>query len=410
MEEPQATTIDKQRIQFMLFVNHYSKGDQQAKMIRQVLSDLGGDDCFGLQVVHISSQPSLVEYFRLVAIPALVKTEPLPTQVLTGSDLAQQLRYWWPRWKISLQEEALPQLGDKHLSNGEGVIGPEGVMLPAGISRQVFQLSDEVFRLKQESEALEEQLKFRDRVIAILAHDLRTPLTTASLAIETLEKGLKQSQQLAASIEASGSTVSNGAIPSAVELSDDMMLRLADQARSQLRKLDRMMDDILQAAQGEADQLSIQPEKLNLQRLCHDMTLQLRDRLSAKSLHMDADIPSDLPPVCADAERIRQVLNNLFDNAIKYTPAGGHLSIACLHRTSQTVQISLCDTGPGIPAEAEETIFDDAFRLPRDQQTSGYGIGLSLCRRIICAHYGRIWVSPRSPHGSCFHFTLPVYF
>ncbi len=407
MEEPQATTIDKQRVQFMLFVNHYSKGDQQAQLIRQALSELGGDDCFGLQVVHISSQPSLVEYFRLVAIPALVKTEPLPTQVLTGTDLVQQLRYWWPRWQIALQEESLPQFNDKRLPS-EGVIGPEGVMLPAGISRQVFQLSDEVFRLKQESEALEEQLKFRDRVIAILAHDLRTPLTTASLAIETLEKGLKQSQQWLAAADVPAP--SGGAIPNHSPLSDEMMLRLADQARSQLRKLDRMMDDILQAAQGEADQLSIQPEKLNLQRLCHDIMLQLRDRLSAKSLHMDADIPTDLPPVCADAERIRQVLNNLFDNAIKYTPAGGRLSLACLHRTSQTVQISLCDTGPGIPPEAEETIFDDAFRLPRDQQTSGYGIGLSLCRRIICAHYGRIWVSPRSPHGSCFHFTLPVYF
>jgi two-component system clock-associated histidine kinase SasA len=78
-----------------------------------------------------------------------------------------------------------------------------------------------------------------------------------------------------------------------------------------------------------------------------------------------------------------------------------------LHRTLQKVQVSVCDNGPGIPSENRDRIFEERFRLKRDQDKDGYGLGLSLCQRIIRAHYGQIWVDS-SPNGSCFHFTLPV--
>lgn len=400
MEEVLTTTLNQRPVELILFVKHRARADKQVGLIRQALLELTEENKFGLKVVQVSAQPPLVEHFKLVAVPALVKAHPSPAQVLMGGDFARQLRYWWPRWQTAMQEAAAQSQAQ---APADRQPEPESFELAVGVSEQVFYLSDEVFRLKQENEALGEQLRFRDRIIAILAHDLRSPLTTAILGIETLEVGLKQ---MSPSIPDPVATVP--AEP--VALSPEMLLKLAHQARGQLRKLDHMMDDILRAAQGDGDQLLIQPQKLNLGQLCQDVIAQLSDRLCAKSQSIKTDIPSDLPLVCADPERIRQVLANLCDNAIKYTPVGGQLALACLHRTSQTVQISLCDTGPGIPAGAEETIFDDAFRLPRDQKTSGYGIGLSLCRRIVCAHYGRIWVSPRSPNGSCFHFTLPVDF
>jgi two-component system clock-associated histidine kinase SasA len=116
-----------------------------------------------------------------------------------------------------------------------------------------------------------------------------------------------------------------------------------------------------------------------------------------------------LPSVLADKERVRQVIVNLLDNAIKYTPAGGTISLSILHRTTQKVQVSVCDNGPGIPMENQERIFEDHFRLERDEKKEGYGIGLSLCQRIIRAHYGQIWVDSTDNHGSCFQFTLPVF-
>jgi two-component system, OmpR family, clock-associated histidine kinase SasA len=80
-----------------------------------------------------------------------------------------------------------------------------------------------------------------------------------------------------------------------------------------------------------------------------------------------------------------------------------------LHRTTQKVQVSIMDDGPGIPIEKQKAIFHDAFRLERDELQEGYGIGLALCQRIIRAHYGQIWVDSTPNEGSSFNFTLPVY-
>jgi two-component system clock-associated histidine kinase SasA len=135
----------------------------------------------------------------------------------------------------------------------------------------------------------------------------------------------------------------------------------------------------------------------------------MQEQFQAKSQIVETDIPQDLPAVHADSELVRQVLINLLDNANKYTPKGGKIQVSMLHRTTQKVQVSVCDTGPGIPKENRDRIFENHFRLKRDQGKDGYGIGLSLCQRIIRAHYGRIWVDSSPKGGGCFHFTLPIY-
>ncbi|MEM1427271.1 MAG: ATP-binding protein, partial [Cyanobacteria bacterium P01_H01_bin.130] len=114
------------------------------------------------------------------------------------------------------------------------------------------------------------------------------------------------------------------------------------------------------------------------------------------------------PPVHGDRDRLSQVVLNLLDNAVKFTPEGGEITLSLLHRTTYKVQFSLCDTGPGIPEAAQDAIFQEGVRL-KETQTSGYGIGLAVCRQLIRAHHGKIWVNSRPDEGSCFHFTLPVY-
>ena len=98
----------------------------------------------------------------------------------------------------------------------------------------------------------------------------------------------------------------------------------------------------------------------------------------------------------------------MLDNAIKYTPKEGKISFSLMHRTSYKIQGSICDTGPGIPESAQESIFQEGVHLDPDNN-SGYGIVLAACRQLIRAHHGKIWVSSRPNEGSCFHFTLPVY-
>ncbi|MBW4540536.1 MAG: histidine kinase [Myxacorys chilensis ATA2-1-KO14] len=376
-------------LQILLFVDQRPNSKEQIRQIRSFFKKRESDNRFELQIVDVGEQPYLAEHFRLVATPALIKIHPEPRQILTGSDLVAQLERWWSRWQRAaeeflLEEDAIAKSAKVDASKTTGV---RSVIQSA----ELLKLSDEVFRLNQEREELKLQLQFKDQIIAMLAHDLRNPLTAASIAVETLEIGHK-----------SGDRQSSRFTPV-------LILQLLNHARSQLRTIDRMITDILQAAKGSSAELHIQPQKLDLGAMCREALDSLHARSQAKHLKVNTDIPNDLPFVYADPERVRQVFVNILDNAIKYTPTNGAIHVSILHRTTQKVQVSICDSGPGIPEDNRERIFEDHFRLQRDQAQDGYGIGLSLCQRIVRSHYGQIWVDSTPNQGSCFHFTLPVF-
>lgn len=379
-------------LQLLLFVDGRPKSRQQVQRIRAYLKELQAEYSFELQTIDVGQQPYLAEHFKLVATPALIKIHPEPRQVLAGSNIIAQLKNWWPRWQtavdayLKLQEDLQERIDDT-----ARVTSPKSTIRSVAVSAELIRLSDEIFRLKQEKDNLQEQLHFKDRVIGMLAHDLRNPLTAAAIAIETLQSNYNletgQFQRLKPSLTA----------------------HLLKQARNQTKVIDRMIADLLQVGRGKDTEFPILPQKVQLGKLCLDVLEELCDRYTAKSQQVETDIPNDLPYVYADPERIRQVLVNLLDNAIKYTPEGGKISIAGLHRTTQKVQFSIGDTGPGIPVENRDRIFENHFRLQRDEGTEGYGIGLCLCQRIVLAHYGQIWVDSAPNNGAWFHFTLPVY-
>ncbi len=341
-------------------------------------------------MIDVGEQPYLAEHFRLVATPALIKIHPDPRQTLTGTNLVAQLKDCWSRWQTSVENFLEDQVELKSTVE-QATSVPASKNSSIAHSSELLQLTDEIFNLKQEKEDLQAQLQFKDQIISMLAHDLRNPLTAASIAIETLEIGHKAQ-------EGQG-----------YRLTPAMTAQLLKHGRSQIRNIDRMITDILQAARGTSVELQIVPQKLELGALCESVLENLEERFRAKSQQVDTDIPTDLPIVYADEERVRQVLTNILDNATKYTPIDGIIHVSMLHRTAQKVQVSICDDGPGVPEENRDRIFEDHFRLQRDQAQDGYGIGLSLCQRIVRAHYGQIWVDSVPNQGSCFHFTLPVY-
>ncbi|MCC5615120.1 histidine kinase [Nostoc sp. CHAB 5836] len=379
-------------LQLLLFIDGRPKSRQQVQRIRAYLKELQAEYSFELQTIDVGQQPYLAEHFKLVATPALIKIHPEPRQVLAGSNIIAQLKNWWPRWQaavdtyLKLQEDLQERIEDNTRA-----ISPKSTIRSVAVSAELIRLSDEIFRLKQEKDNLQEQLQFKDRVIAMLAHDLRNPLTAAAIAIETLQ---------------SNYNLETGQFQ---RLKPSMTAHLLKQARNQTKIIDRMIADLLQVGRGKDTEFPILPQKVQLGKLCLDVLEELCDRYTAKSQEVDTDIPNDLPYVYADPERIRQVLVNLLDNAIKYTPEGGKISVAGLHRTTQKIQFSIGDTGPGIPVENRDRIFENHFRLQRDESTEGYGIGLCLCQRIILAHYGQIWVDSAPNNGAWFHFTLPVY-
>jgi two-component system clock-associated histidine kinase SasA len=379
-------------LQLLLFIDGRPKSKQQVQRIRAYLKELQAEYNFELQIIDVGQQPYLAEHFKLVATPALIKIHPEPRQVLAGSNIISQLKSWWPRWQtavetyLKLQED----LQERVEENGR-ISQPKSTIRSVAVSAELIRLSDEIFNLKQEKEKLLEQLQFKDRVIGMLAHDLRNPLTAAAIAIETLQ---------------SNYNLETGEFQ---RLKPALIAHLLKQARSQTKTIDRMIADLLQVGRSHDTELTIIPQKTHLGQLCLDVIEELRDRYITKSQKIETDIPQDLPSVYADPERIRQVLINLLDNAIKYTPECGTISIAGLHRTTQKVQFSIGDTGPGIPVENRDRVFENHYRLERDEGTEGYGIGLCLCQRIVRAHYGQIWVDSNPYGGAWFHFTLPVY-
>lgn len=375
-------------LQLLLFVDKRPNSREQIRQIRSYLKELDSRFDYDLQVIDVSEQPYLVEHFKLVVTPALIKIHPDPRQILTGSNLVVQIGNCWPRWQRSVEDYlATCQPQTKSLEGGPTPAYASSIVNAAELMR----LSDEIFRLKQQQEELKEQLEFKDRIIAMLAHDLRNPLTAAAIAVETLE--LSQDPN---DVRAS-------------RLTPALMSQLLKHARTQIREIDRMITDILQAARGNTAEIRVQPQILHLGQLCESVFEQFKGQLRLKSQRLETDIPSDLPLVYADREWVRQVLLNLLDNASKYSPEFGTIQVSILHRTTQKVQVSICDNGPGIPEADRERIFQEKVRLKRDEAKEGYGLGLSLCQRVIRAHYGQIWVDSVPNQGSCFHFTLPVH-
>ncbi|MBD1996556.1 histidine kinase [Oculatella sp. FACHB-28] len=381
-------------LQLLLFVDKRPSSHQKIRQIRHYLKDLRANYAFDLQIIDVGEQPHMAEHFKLVATPALIKIHPEPRQTLAGTNLVAQLEHWWMRWQRSVEEAAdFQSIPEQSESDDLNPTNASETLDSVAYSAEFIQLSDEIFRLKQEKEELRDQLQFKDRLIAMLAHDLRNPLTAASIALETLELGNEAKENGHAS----------------PRLTPALTAQLIRHARTQTKAIDRMITDVLQAAKGTGGEFQIQPQQLDLGALCLEVLNYLKGQFQAKSQQLTTDIPSDLPKVYADRDRIQQVLINLLDNASKYTPTGGSIELSILHRTTQKIQVSVCDTGLGIPNENCERIFEDRFRLERDEAKDGYGIGLSLCQRVIRAHYGQIWVDSVPNQGSCFHFTLPVY-
>jgi two-component system sensor histidine kinase KdpD len=122
---------------------------------------------------------------------------------------------------------------------------------------------------------------------------------------------------------------------------------------------------------------------------------------------VDVAIGPSLPLVPVDAVLIEQVLINLLENAAKYTPAGSPVEISA-YQDRNDVVIEVADRGPGIPKELSDRIFEKFYRLPREHAGGGAGLGLAICRGVVEAHGGRIWVKARDGGGAAFCFSLPI--
>jgi two-component system, OmpR family, clock-associated histidine kinase SasA len=357
---------DRQGLRLLLVAANHHLASADLRNLLQVLKNEDVGFSVNLELADPAQQPELLELHRLVATPALVKLSPLPKQVFAGTTITQKLRTWLPRWQ---QQQVVTDLG----------MSLQPVEIDGSRSRRELQLEDQMLVLRQENETLTERLGVQERLLRMVAHELRTPLTAAKLAAQSHELGQIDTH------------------------------RFQDVLKRRLNDIEALSQDLLEVGSTRWEAL-FNPQRLNLGTVAAETILELEKLWVGRQLRLVTDIPADLPDVFADGRRMRQVLLNLLENALKYTPDNGEVSLALLHRTSQWVQVSVCDSGPGIPEPEQQRIFQDRVRLPQTSQTtSGYGVGLSVCRRIAEVHGGRIWVVSEPGEGACFHVTVPVW-
>ena len=235
-------------------------------------------------------------------------------------------------------------------------------------------------RQKMEAAAKQEQL--RANLLRSISHDLRTPLTSISGNAAIL--------------------MENGA-----QMPELKRQELYAAIRDDAQWLSSLVENMLSITRMENGQLQLKTEPELLEDVFQEALPHL-DRAAARHT-ITVDLPDDLLMARMDAHLIVQVIVNLLNNAVKYTPDGSHIVLSA-RAEGDFVRVSVTDDGPGIPEDAQERIFEMFFTLDnsRGDGRRGMGLGLSLCKSIVTAHGGQIEVRSVSPHGACFSFTLPL--
>jgi PAS domain S-box-containing protein len=220
----------------------------------------------------------------------------------------------------------------------------------------------------------------RDDVLAVVAHDLRNPLNTVTMAVSLmLETYPPERVQERRQVE--------------------IVRRAAD-------RMNRMIQDLLDVNRMESGRLTTDLKPETPAALVNDTIDMLRPLAAGSAIRLDTSIEPDLPHVLADSARVQQVLSNLVGNAVKFTPRDGRITV-CAESGDGEVLFSVIDTGPGIAAEQLPHIFG-RFWQAKTSDHRGIGLGLAIAKGIVEAHNGRIWVESHVGLGSTFYFTLPA--
>lgn len=237
-------------------------------------------------------------------------------------------------------------------------------------------------RFNQMAEKLEQVEAMRRRLIGDVSHELRTPLTAIKGSMEGLIDGVLPPTQ-----------------------------ETYELIHAEANRLNRLVDDLQELSRVEARAYELDLRPVDVSSLVQTVAKRLSSPAASKRISLDIQAAPDLPPVRADEDRTVQVLTNLTGNALQYTPVGGKVTLSA-KRANGEVQISVHDTGVGIPPEHQAHIFDRFYRVDKSrsrQAGGGSGIGLTIARALIEAQGGRIWVeSEGTGKGATFTFTLPV--
>jgi PAS domain S-box-containing protein len=221
----------------------------------------------------------------------------------------------------------------------------------------------------------------RSQFVATISHELRTPL---------------------ASLHGAALTLREHDLPAQTQ--DDLLAMIAEQSN----RLARLVEEILVAGQLDSGSLSVVADAFDPEELIRGVVAAARSRVGEETT-LEVSLPAVLPKVHGDEERTRQVLLNLVDNAIKYSPSGGRVDVTA-SAVGEWLRFTVRDEGLGIPLGEHERIFEKFYRLDPDQRRGigGTGLGLYICRELVRSMGGRIWVESEPGKGTTASFELPA--
>ncbi|HKR10147.1 MAG TPA: ATP-binding protein [Gemmatimonadaceae bacterium] len=217
----------------------------------------------------------------------------------------------------------------------------------------------------------------RAEVLAVVAHDLRNPLSLIVTTTELLEEDLEPERR-------------------------QQILAIAKRAGKQMN---RLIGDLLDSVQMQSRRLSLDLEDLSVAAILSQADENFRPRAEARQILLTVILPDDNLFVHADALRVQQVLGNLIGNALKFTPPDGYVTVR-VEANEDEVVFHVTDSGPGISAEQIPHLFEQFWQARSDKR--GVGLGLTIAKGIVDAHGGRIWAESTVGSGSTFSFTLPI--
>jgi two-component system sensor histidine kinase KdpD len=224
--------------------------------------------------------------------------------------------------------------------------------------------------------------RLRSSLLSSVSHDLRTPLAVITGAASAL-------------LDPEG--------PKEATTRRDLAVTISEEAQ----RLNRLVRNLLDMTKITSGAIRVKKDWQPLEEVVGSALTRMEDQL--EGWNVSVRLPPDLPLVPIDAVLVEQLLINLLENATKYTHKGTSIDIeAHTDAERDSVTVDVVDHGPGIPADLLDKIFEKFYRLPREHEGGGAGLGLAICRGIIEAHGGRIWAENRAGGGAVFHFVIPV--
>lgn len=292
---------------------------------------------------------------------------------------------------------ALPEAGTAHLDGEQAGRGAGHLwanvqpVLWGGQPARLVVLTDLAER-KATPEELDSvwkiQLRMKDEFLSRVSHELRSPLNAVYQYVTILLDGL------------------------AGKINNEQREYLGIALRN-VKQLRNMIGDLLDVTRSRSNKLHLAPCEMDVAQTVAAALDTVRHEAQAKTLSLSVQLQEGLPAAFADPQRVQQVLVNLLDNAIKFTPPGGEIRVSAgvAGPPAGDLEIAVSDSGCGIAEEDRERIFQHLYQVHKsiDQKRVGLGLGLFICRDLVSRLGGRIWVDSRVGEGSTFRFTLPAF-